>query len=158
MRLDLVDVVKNFLGNHQAANYKELVEKLLKSLQDISANMCIRIHFLHNHLDKFSDNCDNVSDEYEEWFHQDIKTMEEPYQGWWNKPIMADYCWNIKRDLNNIEHWDHFYHSSYVHEGFISAISLLNDFMKILVGLGIFNHVIFKDLGSDCYCKNGISQ
>ena len=46
---------------------------------------------------------------------------------------------------------ENFYHSSYVHEGFISAISLLNDLMKIFVGLGIFNHVIFKNLGSDCF-------
>ena len=52
---------------------------------------------------------------------------------------------------------DHFYHSSYVHKCFISAISLLNDLMKIFVGFGIFNHVIFKDLGSYCYCKNSIS-
>ena len=47
-----VDVVKNFLGNHWAEN-KELVEKLLKSLQDIGANMSIKLHFLHSHLDKF---------------------------------------------------------------------------------------------------------
>ena len=58
--------------------------------------------------------------------------------------------------INNQER-ENFYHSSYVYKGFISAISLLNDLMKILVGLGIFNHVIFKDLGSDCYCKNSIS-
>ena len=51
-----------------------------------------------------------------------------------------------------------FYHSSYIHEGFICIVSLLNDLMKILVGLGIFNRVIFKDLGSDFYCKNSISQ
>ena len=51
-----------------------------------------------------------------------------------------------------------FYHSSFVYEGFISAVCLLNDLMKILVGLGIFNRVVFKDLGSDCYCKNSISQ
>ena len=51
-----------------------------------------------------------------------------------------------------------FYHSSYVHKGFISAINLLNDLMKILVGLGIFNRVIFKDLRSDCHCKNSISK
>ena len=41
---------------------------------------------------------------------------------------------------------ENFYHSSYVHEGFISAVSLLNDLMKLLVGVGIFNCVIFKDL------------
>ena len=50
-----------------------------------------------------------------------------------------------------------FYHSSYVHEGFISAVILLNDLIKILV-LGILNCAIFKDLGSDCYSKNIISQ
>ena len=50
------------------------------------------------------------------------------------------------------------YRSSYVHEGFISAVSLLSDLMKILVGLDIFNRVIFKDLVFDCYCKNIISQ
>ena len=38
---------------------------------------------------------------------------------------------------------ENFYHRSYVHEGFISAISLLNNLMKILVGLGIFNCFIF---------------
>ena len=51
-----------------------------------------------------------------------------------------------------------FYHSSYVHEGFISTVSLSNELIKILVGLGLFNRVISKDLGSDCYCKNSISQ
>ena len=49
-----------------------------------------------------------------------------------------------------------FYNSSYDHEGFFSAVSFLNDLTKILVGLGIFNRVIFKDLGSDCYYKNSI--
>ena len=43
-----VDVVKNFLGNRQAENYKEFVEKLLKSLQDTGANICIKVHFLRS--------------------------------------------------------------------------------------------------------------
>ena len=41
---------------------------------------------------------------------------------------------------------ENFYHSSYVHEGLISAVSLSNNFMEILVGHGIFNHVIFLRL------------
>ena len=61
--------------------------------------------------------------------------------------MMADNYWSIKRDLNNIEI------ISYVHESFISAVSLLNDLMKILIGRGIFNRVFFKDFGSDCNCK-----
>ena len=56
-------MVKNFLDNCRAENYKELVEKLLKSLQDIGAHMSINVHFLLNHLDKFPDNCGDVSDE-----------------------------------------------------------------------------------------------
>ena len=39
---------------------------------------------------------------------------------------------------------ENFYNNSNVPEGFISAVSLLNDLMKILVGLGRFNRVIFK--------------
>ena len=37
----LVEVVKNFLGNSRAENYKEFEEKLWKSLLDIGANMSI---------------------------------------------------------------------------------------------------------------------
>ena len=58
-----VDVVKNFLGNHWAKNYKELIKKLLKSLQDIDADMSIKGHFLHNYLNKFPDNSGDMSDE-----------------------------------------------------------------------------------------------
>ena len=57
----------------------------MKSLQNIGTNMSIKVHFLHSHLDKFLDNCGDVSDEQEETFYQDIKTMEEFYQGMWNK-------------------------------------------------------------------------
>ena len=46
--------------------------------------MSIKVNFLHNHLDKFPNNCGNMSDEQER-FHQDIKTMEESYQKWWDK-------------------------------------------------------------------------
>ena len=53
---------------------------------------------------------------------------------------------------------EHFYQSSYVHEEFIFAVSLLNNSMKILIGLGIFNRIFFKDLLFDCYCKNSISR
>ena len=74
-----VDMVKNFLGNRLVENYKELVEKLLKSLQDKGTNMSIKVHFLHSHLDKFPDNWDDASDEQGEWFHRDIKTIEERY-------------------------------------------------------------------------------
>ena len=95
-----VDMVKNLLGNQQTKNYKEIVAKLLKNLQDIGANIRIKFHFLHDHLHKFPDNYSDVSDDQGERFHQDIKTMEECYQGQWDKRMMADYCSSIKRDFN----------------------------------------------------------
>ena len=82
--MSFVDLVKN-LSSRQAENYKELVEKLLKSLHNISINMSIMVYFLHSHLNKFPDNCREVSDEQGKQFHQDIKTMEEGCHGEWDK-------------------------------------------------------------------------
>ncbi|KAL7630004.1 UNVERIFIED_CONTAM: hypothetical protein RMT77_019877 [Armadillidium vulgare] len=59
--------------------------------------MSIKIHYLHSHLDNFPENLGDVSDEQGERFHQDIKTMEERYQGRWNSHMMADYCWSLMR-------------------------------------------------------------
>src|SRR6218665_2076991 len=50
-----------------------------------------QIHFLHSHLDFFSDNCGmNISDEHDERFCKYIATMKNgPLQCW-----LADYyCW-----------------------------------------------------------------
>ena len=40
-----IDMVKNFFIIRWVEIYKELVEKLLKSLQDIRANMSIKVPF-----------------------------------------------------------------------------------------------------------------
>ena len=79
--ISFADVVKNFLGNRQAENFKELMEKLLKILQDIGDYMSNKIYFLYSHLDKFPDNCHDVNYKQGERFHQDIKTIEERFQG-----------------------------------------------------------------------------
>ena len=79
-----VDVVKN-LGNNRAVNYKELIEKMLKCYYEMGANMSIKVHFLDSHLDKFPDNYGDFSDEQGERFHQDLKIMEDRYQGRWDK-------------------------------------------------------------------------
>jgi len=64
--------------------------------------MSIKLHFLFNHLEYFPKNLGDVSDEHGERFHQDIKIMEERYQGRWGKAMLADYCWNLTRDSSNI--------------------------------------------------------
>ena len=92
-------VVKNFFGNKKASNYKELVANLLSSFEDIGAKMSIKVHFLHSHLDRFPENLGALSNEQGERFHQDVKEMEERYQGRWDAVMLADYSWSIKRDF-----------------------------------------------------------
>ena len=99
--LSFVDVVKNVLGNHKADNYEELV---LSKFHDLGIHMSIKVHYLHTHLDCFSHNLGDYSEEQGERFHQDIKVMEERYQVRWDDNMMADYCWNLLRDCPHIEH------------------------------------------------------
>ena len=102
--LSFVDVVQSFKGNRQADNYKDIVQKLLDNFQALGINMSIKVHFLHSHLDRFPENLGDVSDEQGERFHQDIKVMEERYQGRWDKKIMSDHCWCLKRDNPGSQH------------------------------------------------------
>ena len=93
-----VKVVKTFFGNKKASNYKELVANLLSSFEDIGAKMSIKVHFLHIYLDRFRENLGALSDKQGERFYQDVKEMEERYQGRWDAVMLADYCWSIKRE------------------------------------------------------------
>ena len=92
--LSFKNVVKNFLGNTSASNYTEIVQKLLESYKALAFNVSIKLHYLHCHLASLPENLGTVSDEHGERFHQDLKVMEERYQGRWNVHIMADY-WSI---------------------------------------------------------------
>ena len=79
--------------------------------------------------------------------------MKECYQRHWDKRMMPTTAGVSKRtyiilNMTDNQERDNFYHNSYVYKGFISAVSLLNDLIKILVDLGIFNCVIFKNFGS----------
>ena len=99
-----VDVLKHFLGNHKSENYVEVVEEMLTAYKELQCNMSIKVHFLFSHLDEFPENLGAVSDEQGERFHQDIKVMEERYQGRWDVNMIADYCWNLKRDITTANH------------------------------------------------------
>ena len=90
-------VVKNFLGNNKARNYAELVNNMLTAFKNLGCNMSIEMHYLFSHMDRFPENSG-------ERFHQDLKEIETTYQGRWDAVMMADYCWNLKRDLSAAEH------------------------------------------------------
>lgn len=102
--VSFVEVIKNFLGNTRADNYEDVVSRMLLAFCNLGCNMSIKVHFLNSHLHQFPENLGAVSDEQGERFHQDLMVMEERYQGRWDKNMMADYCWSIKRDCPDKVH------------------------------------------------------
>ena len=70
-----------FLENFKSANFRELVQDLVDSYEQLECNMSLTMHFLFSHLDFFPLNCGGVSDEHGERFHQDISVMEHMYKG-----------------------------------------------------------------------------
>lgn len=99
----LRDVVENFLGNHKAENYRELVKKLLDCYAKINANMSLKLHFLKSHLDNFEENLGDYSDQHGERFHQDIKVIERRYKGKDYRNMLGDHCWRLIRENPDIE-------------------------------------------------------
>jgi len=73
-------ICKDFLGNHKAANYQDVLQDLLPLYKAMECNVSLKIHFLKSHLDFFPENLSEVSDEHNERFHQDIMAMEKRYQ------------------------------------------------------------------------------
>ena len=90
-------VCKDFLGNHKAANYQNVVKDLLTSYKGMRCNMSLKIRFLESNF--FPENLGEVSDEQGERFHQYILAMEKRYQGKWTSSMLADYFWTLKRDV-----------------------------------------------------------
>jgi len=61
-------ICKDFLGNHKAANYQDVVQDLLTSYKAVGCNMSLQIHFLESHLDFFPENLGEVSEKHGERF------------------------------------------------------------------------------------------
>ncbi|GBP91541.1 hypothetical protein EVAR_67138_1 [Eumeta japonica] len=81
--------------------YIQHVEHLLIHFQQLGCDMSIKLHYLHSYLDYFLENVGDLSEEQGKRFHQDICTVEERHQGYWNGNMLADYCWSIH---NNTPH------------------------------------------------------
>ena len=57
--------------------------------------MSIKLHCINSHLDQFPGQDDFF---YGERFYQDLKKMDDRYQGRLEKHTVADCCWTIKRN------------------------------------------------------------
>ena len=93
------EVVENFLGNSKSDNYKKVVKNMLQNFQEQGCLISIKLYFLHSHLEYFPESLGDYSEGQGERFHQDIKEMEQHYQGRWDKHMMTDFCWLLKRDV-----------------------------------------------------------
>ena len=93
-----VPVVKNFFGNNKAKNLAEIVNNMLTAFRNLGCNMSVKMHYLFLRMDRFPENMGSISDKQRERFHQDLKKMETRYQARWDAVMIADYCWNLKRD------------------------------------------------------------
>lgn len=91
--INIKSVIQNFLGNHRAPNYKELIHNMMMSFQRLKINMSPKIHYLHQHLDFFKDNLGKISDEHGERFHQQIKLIEQRFQGKRLENMLAEFIW-----------------------------------------------------------------
>ena len=93
-----VSVVKGFLENHKADNFRNIVEELVDTYEKMGCRMSLKLHVLHSHINEFKDNMGDYSEEQGEKFHQDVKSFEGRYKGQYNKSMMGDYIWNLVRE------------------------------------------------------------
>jgi hypothetical protein len=57
------EVIINFLGNFRGPQYKQILKTMWKNLHALGCNMSLKLHFLHSHLDYFSENLRALSKE-----------------------------------------------------------------------------------------------
>ncbi|XP_019697397.1 uncharacterized protein LOC109503938 [Harpegnathos saltator] len=95
--LSFKNVATKFLGNNKDEDYKRIIENMIENFQKLGCLMNLKLQFLDFHLDSFTENLGDCSEEQGERFHQDMKEIERRYQGRWDINIMADFCWMLKR-------------------------------------------------------------
>ena len=69
-------VIQGFLGKHRCQDYERLVRDMLHAFEAIDVRMSLKIHFLHHHLNFFSQQLPTESDEQGERFHQTALPFE----------------------------------------------------------------------------------
>jgi hypothetical protein len=94
----LNSVCTNFLGNHKAENYREVVSEMLECVHIVKCSISPKLHFLESYPDFFPQNLGEVRDEHGERFHQDIYIMGKWFMGRQKCGMLAEYCWSIVRE------------------------------------------------------------
>ena len=74
-------VVHGFLGNKRTENYQQKIQNMIDAFEVMGCRMSLKLHMLDAHLDKFKDSMGAYSEEQGEHFYQDMKIIEQRYQG-----------------------------------------------------------------------------
>ncbi|GBP69942.1 hypothetical protein EVAR_85710_1 [Eumeta japonica] len=75
----------DYFGFPLPTNAKPWIHSLLLvHFQQLGRNTSIKLHYFYSHLDYFPENLGDLNEEKGERFHQDIRAMEERYQGYCN--------------------------------------------------------------------------
>ena len=64
---------------------------MVDSFPKLKCSMSLKLHFMDSRVKYFSENLGDYSEEQGKIFHQDIKVMQQRYQGRWDENMMADY-------------------------------------------------------------------
>lgn len=63
-------VIDGFLGKKRSKTFKTDIKQMLKYFERVGVNMSLKIHYLHHHLEHFSQQLSTKSDEHGERYHQ----------------------------------------------------------------------------------------
>lgn len=63
--------------------------------------MSYKVRYLDSHLNYF---LENLGNDREEHFHQTMREIEKRYRGRWDRTMLPDYCWSLKREEKNQKH------------------------------------------------------
>ena len=74
---------------------------MLNNFVNNGVNISIKTYYLHNHLNNFPKNLGDLSEEQGKRYHQNIKVMEERYQGRWDNHMRYDYCCDLQSDCTD---------------------------------------------------------
>lgn len=92
-------VVRECLGVQRCYDFRENIERMLISFNEINVRMNLKIHFLHFHMDQFAAQLSTESDEHGEKFHQIAAPMEHFFKGKPLDHLLAEMCWHMMEEL-----------------------------------------------------------
>ena len=84
-------ICKDFLGNHKAENYQDVVQDLLTSYKAVGCNLSLKIHFPLGFFSR-KISAKSVTNTVKDF----AKIL---YQGKWTSCMLADYSWTMKMDV-----------------------------------------------------------